>query len=199
MVVWDLGNVVIPWDRRRALARFVDEDDVERVATEVFDMATNHQLDSGTPLHDVVADVESRHPGQGWVVEAYVEHFHHSLGPVDVATEALIDELLATGVRCVALSNWSGVCWRDIPETYPVLTRLDGVVISGHELVSKPDPEIYRRCESRFGFTARQALFFDDSVVNVAGATDVGWDAEVFTGAHSARTSLVTRGLLRGP
>lgn len=199
IVVWDLGNVIIPWDRRLALARFVDQADVERVASEVFDMATNHQLDSGAAIEEVVAGVEERHPGHGWVVEGYVEHFRHSLGEVDAGTEAVIDDLLGAGVRCVGLSNWSAVCWQDIPADFPVLSRLEGVVISGHERVCKPDPEIYRRCEVRFGFTAEQAVFFDDSPANVAGASAVGWDAEVFTGADGARAALVARGLLRGP
>ncbi len=200
VVVWDLGNVVIPWDRRLALARFVDDPvEVERLAAEVFDLATNVHLDRGDDLADVRAVVEARHPGHGWVVDGYVEHFRHSLGPPMGDTVALIDELLAVGVRCVGLSNWSAVCWEGIGEDFPVLGRLEGVVISGHERVCKPDVEIFRRCEQRFGFRPDQALFFDDSTANVAGARAAGWTAEVFTTPESARGALVARGLLQGP
>lgn len=200
VVVWDLGNVVIPWDRRLALARFVDDDaEVERLADEVFDLATNAHLDRGDDLAQVRAVVEDRHPGHGWVVDGYVEHFRHSLGDPVADTVALIDELLAVGVRCVGLSNWSAVCWEGIPEHIPVLGRLEGIVISGHERVCKPDLEIFRRCEQRFGFASSQALFFDDSPANVAGARAAGWDAEVFTTPESARMALVARRLLTGP
>jgi 2-haloacid dehalogenase len=197
VVVWDLGNVVIPWDRRGALARFVDDEaDLERIVAEVFDLATNTHLDHGDPIEEVRAIVESRHPGHGWVVEGYVEHFRHSLGPHDQEVEALIDELTGRGVRCVGLSNWSAMCWTGIVDEHPVLRRLEGVVISGEERVCKPDPEIYRRCEARFGFRPEQALFFDDSPPNVDGARAVGWDAERFTGPSEARAALVARGLL---
>ena len=112
VVAWDLGNVIIPWNRRDALARFVDdEDEIERISREVFDLPTNLHLDRGATVDEVRRIVEERHPGHGWVVDGYVEHFRHSLGPADEATVALIDELLHVGVRCVGLSNWSAITW----------------------------------------------------------------------------------------
>lgn len=197
VVVWDLGNVIIPWDRRGALARFVDDEaEVERISAEVFDMTTNLHLDRGATIEEVRAAVEARHPGHGWVVDGYVEHFRHSLGPTDEATVELIDELLGSGVRCVGLSNWSAITWAGITEAYPALSRLEGVVISGEVGSCKPDEVIFRRCESRFGFVADQALFFDDDAGNVEGARAIGWDAELFTTAAAARAAVVRRGLL---
>jgi 2-haloacid dehalogenase len=199
VVVFDLGNVLIPWDRRGALVRFIDDPaEVERVASEVFDLDANMHLDRGAPLADVRQFIERRHPGHGWVVDGYVEHFRHSLGDVIPATESLIRELREAGVRCVGLSNWSALCFRGIPDAYPALGLLEGVVISGDEGVCKPDVEIYRRCERRFGFSASEALFFDDSPVNVDGARRAGWEAVVFTDPGSARDVLTESGLLAG-
>jgi 2-haloacid dehalogenase len=197
VVVFDLGNVVIPWDRRHALARFVDDPaEVQRLADEVFDLEANVHLDRGAPVEEVRQLMEERHPGHGWVVDGYVEHFRHSLGEVIAGTEALIDELLAGGVRCVGLSNWSAVCFVGIPDAYPVLQRLEGVVISGEEGVCKPDAEIFRRCEARFGFGPGDVVFLDDSATNVEGARAAGWDAVLFTTPEQARAELVTRGVL---
>ena len=199
VVVFDLGNVVIPWDRRRALAQFVDDpDEVERLADEVFDLEANTHLDRGASIDQVRAVMEARHPGHGWVVDGYVEHFQHSLGDVIAGTEALIEELLDAGVRCVGLSNWSAICFVGIPDAFPVLQRLEGIVISGDEGVCKPDAEIFRRCEERFGFSAGQAVFLDDSPTNVDGARAAGWDAELFTTPEAAREALAARGLLPG-
>lgn len=197
VVVWDLGNVIIPWERRGALAQFIDDpDELERVATEVFDLETNAHLDRGDSLEQVRAVVEARHPGRSWVVDGYVEHFRHSLGEHSPGSAALIDELLDAQVRCVGLSNWSAICWDGIVEAYPVLTKLEGVVISGQERVCKPDAEIFRRAEQRFGFGPHQALFFDDSRSNVDGARAAGWDAELFSTPELARIALVERSIL---
>ncbi len=197
VVVFDLGNVVIPWDRSNALERFVDDpEEVRRLADEVFDLEANVHLDRGAPIEEVRRIMEERHPGHGWVIDGYVEHFRHSLGEVIAGTEALIDELLAAGLRCVGLSNWSAICFVGIPEAYPVLQRLEGVVISGEEGILKPDAEIFRRCEARFGFEAADALFLDDSMPNVEGARAAGWAAELFTTPERAREDLVAHGVL---
>lgn len=199
VVVFDLGNVVIPWDRRRALACFVDDPaEVERLAAEVFDLEANLHLDRGATIDQVRAVMEARHPGHGWVVDGYVEHFRASLGPVIAGTEQLIRDLRAAGVPSYGLSNWSAICFRGVPDDYPVLKLLDGIVISGDEGVCKPEPEIYRRCQERFGFRAEQAFFLDDSAPNVAGARAAGWDAELFTGPGAARAAVVARGILAG-
>ena len=197
VVVWDLGNVVIPWDRRAALARFVDDPvEVQRLADEVFDLETNTHLDRGASIDQVRALMEERHPGHGWVIDGYVEHFRHSLGDVIQGTVDLIDELVDRGVRCVGLSNWSAICFAGIPDAFPVLQRLEGIVISGDEGVCKPDAEIFRRCEERFGFASSDALFFDDSATNIEGALAAGWDAVLFTTPEAARASLVEREVL---
>ncbi len=197
VVVFDLGNVVIPWDRRKALARFVDDpDEVERLAEEVFDLEANVHLDRGADLDEVRHAMEQRHPGHGWVVDGYVEHFRASLGEPIEGTVSLIDDLLAAGRRCLGLSNWSSICFEGVVDAFPVLGRLEGIVISGDEGVCKPDPEIFRRCEARFGFAPHQAVFLDDSDPNVDGARAAGWDAIAFSTPAAARAALVTRGLL---
>lgn len=181
VVVWDLGNVLIPWDRRKALGRAIeDPEEVERLAEEVFTMEVNGHLDAGLAVEEIRAIVERDHPGHGWVLDTYLEHFAHSLGePIPESVTAL-EALVARGVRCVGLSNWGAVTFEGVPERYPVLSLLEGIVISGELGVLKPDPRAFRHCEQRFGFRPRQALFIDDSPANVRAARDLGWDGVVF-------------------
>ena len=162
--MFDLGNVIVPWERRRALEQFVDDPtEVERLADEVFTMEVNHLLDLGHPLEVIRAEIEAAHPGHGWVIDSYVEHFGHSLGPVIEGSVALVDDLLDAGVRCAGLTNWSAICWRGIPESIPVLGRLEGIVVSGEIGISKPDPAIFHHLEERFAVHGDQVLFFDDN------------------------------------
>ncbi len=199
VVVFDLGNVVIPWDRRDAIRRFVDDpDEVERIADEVFDLEANLHLDSGSHPDEIRAHIEARSPGHGWVLDGYLEHFRHSLGEVIAGTEAILDELAERGVPRFGLSNWSALCFEGIEQHYPLLERFDGILISGDVGVCKPEPGIYRECERRFGFTASDAVFLDDNADNVDGALAAGWDAFTFTTPEAARAELVARGLL-GP
>ena len=56
----------------------------------------------------------------------------------------------------------------------------DDEVISGIELVYKPDPAIYRICEERMKLPPARLLFFDDFPKNVAGARALGWQSVVY-------------------
>lgn len=197
VVVWDLGNVLIPWDRHGALLAAVgDEATARRLAAEVFTLEVNVHLDRGDTPAEVRAVVERAHPGLGWVVDAYVEHFGHSLGPVIEGSAALLAELGARGTRCVGLSNWAATTFAGVPEAYPALGLLEGIVISGEVGTTKPDPAIYAHCEQRFGFGPAQATFIDDSPGNVEAAIGRGWDGIVFRGPAALRRELRARGLL---
>ena len=170
--------------------------EIDRVAVEVFTLEVNHHLDMGRPIDEVRAVIESEHPGHGWVIDGYVEHFRHSLGPVIAGTAKLIEELVDDGVRCLGLSNWSALCFAGIPEAYPILAALDDIVISGDLGICKPDPAIFHHVEERFGLAPGQIVFLDDSVANVDAAAALGWDAVLFTDPEDARRALVERGIL---
>jgi 2-haloacid dehalogenase len=196
VVVWDLGNVLIPWDRHGALLAAVGDDSrARRLAEEVFTLEVNGMLDAGRAPAEIRSAVESSHEGLGWVVDAYIEHFRHSLGPVMAGSAALLEEVAAAH-RCVGLSNWSSITFEGIPDDYPVLGELEGVVISGDVGVVKPEAAIFAHCENRFDFESTQAVFIDDSAANIDGAMRCGWDAIHFRDPEQLRSDLSGRGLI---
>ena len=197
VVVWDLGNVLIPWNRRGAmLAATGDEERARSLAAEVFTLEVNDLLDRGAHPDEIKAAVEHASPGHAWVVDAYIEHFRASLGPQMEGSARLLGRLLDAGHRCVGLSNWAAITFEGIPEQYPALAGLEGIVISGELGFTKPDPRIFAHTERRFGFTAAQATFIDDSQANVAAAAAVGWDPILFTDAAALEEALGQRRLI---
>ena len=187
VVVWDLGNVLIPWDRHGALLAAVGDDaEARRLAEEVFTMEVNVLLDGGSSPGEIRDRVEHDHEGLGWVVDAYIEHFRHSLGAPIAGSAALLDEVAAAGHRCVGLSNWSAITFEGIPERYPMLDVLEGVMISGDVGVVKPEAAIFVHCEQHFGFDPTQAVFIDDSLVNVDAAQRRGWGRDPLRGSRRA-------------
>lgn len=196
-IVWDLGNVLIPWDRTRALlAATGDPDEARRLSAEVLTMDINDILDAGSDLEEVLDQVERTNPGASPVVRAYVEHFEHSLGPVDPDSAALVDELVSGGLRCVGLSNFSAITFVDMLRRYPVLGLLEGIMISGDVGVTKPNPEIFELCEHHFDLVPSEVVFIDDSRANTEAAAARGWDAITFTSPIELRSQLAARGLL---
>jgi 2-haloacid dehalogenase len=88
-------------------------------------------------------------------------------------------------------------------ETYPLrrdrydfMRSFQGTVVSSHERVAKPDPEIFHRLLERFGLTAAATLLIDDSQANVDAARRVGMQAIRFQSPAQVRAHLEQTGLL---
>ncbi len=71
-----------------------------------------------------------------------------------------------------------------------------GTVVSSHEGVAKPDPEIFRRLLERFALTAARTVFVDDSERNIVAARELGMRAIRFESPAQLRASLEQAGLL---
>ena len=78
----------------------------------------------------------------------------------------------------------------------PRLERFSGIVVSGRERLTKPDPAIFRVLLERYGLRGADALFVDDAPANVAAAASLGMDTHLFRGAGRLRADLTDRGLL---
>jgi len=85
--------------------------------------------------------------------------------------------------RFVALSNTCKVHWEFVCRSYPIMSLLEGWVVSYEVGAAKPDPAIYRALSEKFTGGRPPLFFTDDMPAFVEGARRVGWRAEVFRGA----------------
>ncbi|GAA1166428.1 HAD family phosphatase [Nocardioides aquiterrae] len=196
-VILDLGNVLIAWDPRLAVAAGVGAEETARFfAADDFDFfAWNHVQDSGRRWADGVAEVGRTHPHWAEHAAAYLEHFPASLSEVPGSLDVVRD-LHAAGVPMVGLTNWSDELYYPYAaEEFAVLRLLDDVVVSGEVKVAKPDPRAYAIAAERAGQPFDRLVFVDDSPANVAAARALGMDAILFTDAAALRTELRSRGL----
>jgi len=195
--VFDLGNVVIEWDRRRLFGRLIhDPAELDHFLDHVFTMTDNAALDRGATLHEVTAAATARHPEYAAWIDAFRTNWIETLGPLIVGTVELIDELRTRNVPRYALSNFGAETFAMVEDVHPFGYWFDGLVISGREGTVKPEPEIFELLCSRFGFEPREAVFIDDSVPNVEAAARIGFDTILFEGADLLRSELETRRLI---
>ncbi len=198
-VVFDLGNVLITWDRRLLYEQLIDDPtELQDFLDNVFTMEDNKELDRGTPLADVANSVAARHPDKHDLVMAFAHRWKETLGDVIEGTVEILEELSDRGVPLYALSNWGKDTFASIEADYPFFERFDGMVISGREGVIKPDAAIYRILCERYGVQAEQAIFIDDSGANIASAMALGFDALLFENPQRLRQQLIERSLLDG-
>lgn len=196
-VIFDLGEVLIPWDPRKLYRKLIaDEADMARFLGEVCTPQWNAQQDAGRSLAEATELLVRAFPRQEGLIRAFYDRWSEMLGEANEGAVQLLRELKGRGFRVLALTNWSAETFPRALDLYPFLAEFEGIVVSGREGMIKPDPRIYQILCDRHGVVATQALFIDDSLANVEGARAVGMHAVQFQSPEQLREVLVSGGLL---
>ena len=181
-VVFDVGNVLIPWEPRRLFRKLLPDDAaVERFLDEVNFNDWNAQHDAGQPFAHGIARYGSAYPHYRHLFEAYFERWEESIGEPIGGSVSLARQLRAAGYRTLLLTNFSSETFPRAVALNPFLNEFDGGLVSGEERLMKPDPAIYRRLCERYGVDPAKAVFIDDSLPNVDGARRIGMHALHFS------------------
>lgn len=195
-VVFDIGNVLIPWDARWLFGRLLPDGlAVERFMREVDFTAWNLQHDAGQPFAEGVERHSAAFPHYRHLFEAYFEHWEESIGEADAGTLAIARKLRAAGYRTLALTNFSSETFPRALRRHPFLAEFEGIVVSGDEKLTKPDPAIYRLLCARYHVAPARSVFIDDSERNVEGARAIGMHGVHFRSAELLRQSLLDLGV----
>ena len=197
-VIYDIGNVLLRWDARPVFADYLAGDAAVAAFMEEIDFHDwNLDFDRGRDWAEGVAEKVARHPHHAAAIRAFESRWHETLPGEVEGSVAILEALKAAGVPLYAITNYSGQRWAETLPRFPWLAdAFRDVVVSGHEGIVKPDPEIFRRCLVRNGLDAARCVFIDDNAANVAAAAALGIDAIRFTDAPALRDALVRRGLL---
>lgn len=194
-VVLDLGNVLVRWEPRLALAGRLPERDVEAFLVDFDFLAFNHEQDAGRSWADARADLVARAPEHLPALDLYLAHFTDAIaGPVP-GSEQLVRDLRGAGMRLLGLTNWSAETFHLAEVAAPAIALLEDVLVSGQVGVAKPDPRIFALLTQRYGLRPERTVFADDSAANVTAGAAAGYDAVLFTTAEALRTDLVARGV----
>ncbi len=196
-VVFDVGNVLVRWERERPfLALIPDQAERTRFLEEVIPLDWHGQHDAGRPAAEMVAERAAMFPGHAHLIRAWFERFNESIpGPVP-GSPALVEALAVRGVPLYAITNFGADTWAGFAPTFDLLHCFRDVVVSGVEKLAKPAAAIYALAERRFGHAPEAMLFIDDSLPNVAAARNRGWQVHHFVDAAGLRRELAERGLL---
>lgn len=175
IVVFDVGNVLIRWDPRLLYRELIpDGERLDWFMRHVCTAAWNIEQDRGRPWSEAVAGLVAAHPEWEREIRAYDERWHEAVPGVIEGSVAVLAALKRRGDKVYAITNFSREKWAECLIRFPFLQSFDGVVVSAHERLIKPDPAIYRVLLERYALAAGDCLFIDDSEKNIAAARGVG-------------------------
>ena len=196
-VVFDLGNVLVRWNPRLLYEQLItDAEELEQF----FDTVITHDWiraqDAGRSFDDGIALLTGQFPHYEAEIRAFWERWEEMVpGAIDGTVEILA-ELKERETPLYALTNWSHQTFPIARPRFPFFDWFHGIVVSGEIGMVKPDARIYCHLLERFGLTAEDCVFIDDSATNVAGAEAVGITGLHFQSPDKLRRELARLGLL---
>ena len=198
-VVFDLGGVLVDWDPRYLFRQLLsDEAAVESFLAEVCTPEWNAEQDGGRSWAEGVAEASARFPEHAELVAAYDERWWETIGGQIDGTVEVLRELRESGVGLYAITNWSAEKFDLTFPRFEWLSWFDGIVVSGHERIVKPNRRIYQILLDRYGIDPASAVYIDDIEFNVEAARDLGMTGLVFTTPQRLRADLEELGLVPG-
>lgn len=194
--VFDVGNVLVRWDPFRVYREMIpDEAKRNWFLQNVCTSAWNLEQDRGRSWEDGIALLVASHPEWEAQIRAYDERWHEAVPGMIEDSVAVLEELKARGEKVYGITNFSREKWAECLIRFPFLQSFDGVVVSAHERVIKPDPAIYRILFERYDLAPQDCIFIDDSAKNIETARSLGMQGIHFVEPIDLKAELTRHGV----
>jgi 2-haloacid dehalogenase len=189
-VVFDIGGVLVDWDPRHLYRQVLASDDeVERFLAEVCTWPWHTQHDLGRPMAETIPELSAQFPEHAAAIALWHDRYGDMIAGEVPGTVDVVRDLHAAGTRLLVLSNMPADVLH-VFDRFDWFDLFDGIVVSGHERVIKPDPAIYQVLVDRHGAEPSTTAFVDDRIENVEAATALGFRGIHFTDAAALRAEL---------
>lgn len=188
LYIFDLGNVIVDIDFNRVLGAWSNFSRVPLATLkQSFTMGEAfHQHERGEITDEVFAEKLC----QEMALPLSYEQFSHGWQAIFVGIRpdviTIMHKLREQGHRVVVLSNTNRLHTTFWPEEYPdVKAAADKIYLSQEMGMRKPEARIYQAVLQAEGFSAADAVFFDDNVDNIEGANQLGITSILVTGKQT--------------
>lgn len=195
-IIFDIGNVLAGFTWRKFYAGFgYDEEMVERLGAATVKDPVWNEVDRGVwseeeLLEGFIKNDPSLEPELRRI-------FGNMRGIVEKRDYAIpwIRSLREAGYRCYYLSNFSRKAYTECADALDFLAHMDGGIMSYQDKLIKPDTKIYQLLLKRFGLSAEESVFMDDTKKNLPPAEELGIRTILFQDKDQAEAELAKLGV----
>lgn len=187
-VVFDVGQVLLSFLPTEFLPQMFPPDIAQALMPPVlFGGDTWLRMDEGVYSAPEAARIITDMAGRPDLYESelhFMLNFAKLMSPLPPA--GLLPELKKMGKKLYVISNYGVETFAATRAQFPeIFEHFDGMVISAHEKLIKPDRRIYELLLSRYDLKAEECVFIDDLKANVEGARCAGMQAIHYTGPEA--------------
>ena len=196
-IIFDMGGVLRKFNREAFILEFkLNKEDSETLMNEVLLSVEWSMMDRGSLLDEEACErVKHNLPDHlKKYADILVLHWEDMSKPVPGMAD-LIKELKDNGYGIYLLSNASKRI-HEYFKSIPGSEYFDGHVVSCDYGYVKPQDEIYKMLNVKYGLKLDECLFIDDTPINIEGAMHNGMDGIVFHGSvKELREKLKKKGI----
>ena len=198
-VVFDLGNVLIPWDPRKLYMKLFDGDKsaVNQFLSTVCTPEWNDTLDSDQTFAQGTTELIGKFPGQEALIRAYDERWEEMIGQPIPENIELLKELSRNSWPLYALSNWSAEKFPIAKAKFGFLDLFRDLVISGEVGFRKPNPAIFNLLLETNSLNPSKTVFIDDTRIHIEAAKSLGLITIHYISPLQLRAEMVRLGILQ--
>ncbi len=196
-IIFDIGNVLLPFDYSRAETAIAALGKSDPVALRKAALECNLLIETGQKpgetLLETLSSMIDPPPSIDLLRSLWEEIFTPNIAMVD-----FFRAQKASGKNVFLLSNIGPIHASYIERVYPFITEADGRVYSFEEGLMKPDPRIFERLTSKFQIEPNAAIYIDDIAENVDAAREAGYHGFVYNHRNHDEFLLATTPLFEG-
>ena len=195
-LIFDLGNVIVPFDFRRGYAQLehLCSYAVSEIPKRIGTTDLTVRFESGQISPETFVDELRDLLGLNVEYGEFCRIFSSVFLP-DTLIPASLLESAKGRYPLVLLSNTNAIHWEMLRRTYGLLNLFDHRVLSFEVGALKPAPKIYREAVARAGVRPEECFFTDDVPAYVEAARAEGIDAVQFTTLGGLERELRERGV----
>lgn len=194
-VIFDLGNVLINFTPLEYL-KSLGYDDIK--AKELFDATIGDQIwidmDAGKYMEkeEYLKAYKDKYPNLYPDIELFLNGpwMDNLIYPIK-ENQVLIDIVKEKGLKYYILSNYPNDSFRYTYNKCEFIRNADGMVISSHVKISKPDPKIYNLLLDKYNLNPKECIFIDDRKDNVDTAISLGIKGIVYKDLQTTKQELL--------
>lgn len=196
-LIFDIGNVLVDFCWQDAVGRMkLDENIAKRLIDATIKSQTWNEFDRGIlSEEELTEEFISNDPDIKDIILLFLnDYYKYIVKQYDYANE-WIDSFIKKGYKVYFLSNFSERGHRVFAEDLNFLEKGDGAVLSYKVKLIKPDTAIYQLLIDMYDISPDEAVFIDDTAVNVLAAKSVGLNAITFTDREAVIEELKKMGV----
>lgn len=198
VVLFDIGDVLLPGRNPYLVWQHLipNKKVCEQTLLRIGFHEWGSEWDKGL-VSDCIAKKKILYPKEATLIQSFSDQWEKTLWQsANAETISIVQQLKASGYKLYLASNWPADDFERARPYMSFLDLFDGMQISGHVQLVKPDMAFFRRMMDIFAFKAEEAIFIDDKEANVDAACMLGMHGILFKTANQLYSELIGLNIL---